>query len=118
MLHLTLDGLLLMLHMNTITMNMSTTMLTSNSLQSHFQLGALAKVVARMLHLTLDPLLLPERGVLTRLSWLRRLNTMMLLSVNIPTARSVTPLTPLTLSPNRRKNVRRTSSRAVLLNTR
>merc|ERR1712226_1259090 len=55
-------------------------------------------VAETMLPLTLGLSLLLERGVLTRLSWLRRLNMMMLLSASTPTARSVTRLAQLTLS--------------------
>merc|ERR1712226_1342890 len=57
--------------------------------------------------LTLGLSLLLERGVLTRLSWLRRLNMMMLLSASTPTARSVTRLTQLTLSLSKKRNVRK-----------
>jgi len=87
-----------MLPMNIIIMTMLIMMNMLMLMKMSLLVAPVKGAVETMLPLTLGQLLLLERGVLTRLSWLRRLNTMMLLSANIPTARSVTPLTPLTLS--------------------
>merc|ERR1719348_1136559 len=57
-----------------------------------------------------------ERDVLTRLRWLRKLNMMMLFSVTIVMTRDVTPPMSQTMSPNRKKIVRKTLERAVSLN--
>merc|ERR1712111_194266 len=62
-----------------------------------------------------DPM---ERGVLTRLRCLRKLNMMMLSSVTIVMTRDVTPPMSQTTSPNRKRSVRRTSERAVSSNMR
>merc|ERR1719350_1135007 len=68
-----------------------------------------------LLLLALD---LMARDVLTKLRWLRRLSMMMLCSVITLMTRDATPPMSPTTSPNRRRSARRTSERAVSLNTR
>merc|ERR1719295_893692 len=74
------------------------------------------KVEPQALEMLLElPLDLMERDVLTRLRWLRKLNMMMLFSVTIVMTRDVTPPMSQTMSPNRKKIVRKTLERAVSL---
>merc|ERR1712106_629976 len=61
---------------------------------------------------------LMARDVLTKLRWLRRLNMMMLCSVITLMTRGATPPMSPTTSPSRRRSARRTTGRAVSLNTR
>merc|ERR1712045_138457 len=63
-------------------------------------------------------LLLPEKDVSTRSLWLKKPNTTMLLLANTATVKNVTPPTQLTSNHNKKKTVKKTSSRAVSLNTR
>merc|ERR1711874_765213 len=79
--------------------------------------------VVMILMLVLELLLLLDlelmaRDVLTKLGWLKRLNMMMLCSVTTPTTRGATPPTSPTTSPNRRRSAKRTTEKAVSLNTR
>merc|ERR1711964_654167 len=79
--------------------------------------------VVMTLMLVLELLLLLDLGltardVLTKLRWLRRLNMTMLCSVTTPTTRGATPPMSPTTSPNRRRSAKRTSEKAVSLNTR
>merc|ERR1711945_3568 len=52
------------------------------------------------------------------MGWLKKPNTMMLLLANTATVKNVTPPTQLTSNHNKKKTVKKTSSRAVSLNTR
>ena len=58
-----------------------------------------------------------ERGASTKLLWWRKLNMMTSSLANIVTVKSATRPTPLILSRNKRKSVRRISSKSVLLST-